>query len=204
MEMFGRKYHVGGGSYRYGFNGQEKSTEINNALTNAQFWEYDSRIGRRWNVDPIVKVDESPYATFRNNPILIVDPTGEDGVPYKVKKGDNLSKIAKQFGTSTSTLAKINGIKDPNKINVGQLLTVGSLPTPAETYAMGPHNDSYEDLNRKPQFSLAVSGAYSTALSLYTGSYNTYGSVSSSTMRNLSEADVCRQIKVNFLLESVS
>jgi hypothetical protein len=40
--------------YRYGFNGQEKSDEIKgsgNSYT-AEFWEYDPRLGRRWNMDP--------------------------------------------------------------------------------------------------------------------------------------------------------
>jgi hypothetical protein len=43
------------------------------------FWEYDTRLGRRWNVDPIVKVWESGYATFFNSPISIIDPLGLTG-----------------------------------------------------------------------------------------------------------------------------
>jgi hypothetical protein len=37
---------------------------------------YDSRIGRRWERDPIVKTWESPYAVFGNNPILLNDLKG--------------------------------------------------------------------------------------------------------------------------------
>ena len=36
--------------------------------------------------------------------------------------GDTLSKIAKANGTTVEALAKINGIKDPNKISVGQVI----------------------------------------------------------------------------------
>ena len=56
-------------SYRYGFNGQEKDQELGEGVTTAEFWEYDGKLGRRWNLDPVVKPFESPYACFRNNPI---------------------------------------------------------------------------------------------------------------------------------------
>ena len=42
------------GGYRYFFNGQEGDNEIygeGNSLS-AEFWQYDTRLGRRWNVDP--------------------------------------------------------------------------------------------------------------------------------------------------------
>jgi len=71
-----RKYS-NGGSYRYGFNGQEKSNEINDNLTTAEFWEYDSRIVRRWNVDPKPTVAESPYLCFKGNPICFSDIRGD-------------------------------------------------------------------------------------------------------------------------------
>jgi RHS repeat-associated protein len=87
MQMPGRKYS-NGGSYRYSINGQEKEKELNENITTAQYWEYDSRIGRRWNADPIVKEWESPYATFGNNPVLMTDPLGLDW--YKNKKSGNI------------------------------------------------------------------------------------------------------------------
>lgn len=63
-------------SYPYGMNGQEKSNEIFEGATTAEYWEYDSRLGRRWNKDPIVKPWESPYACFAGDPILYADPSG--------------------------------------------------------------------------------------------------------------------------------
>jgi LysM repeat protein len=50
---------------------------------------------------------------------------------YVVKPGDTLSKIAKQYGTTTAVLARMNGIKNPNKIYVGQKLKVPcAVPQP--------------------------------------------------------------------------
>ncbi|NQY09955.1 MAG: hypothetical protein HRT71_10645, partial [Flavobacteriales bacterium] len=50
-------------SYRYGFNGQEKDDEIkgNGNSYTAQYWQYDPRLGRRWNTDPVVKANWSGY-----------------------------------------------------------------------------------------------------------------------------------------------
>jgi hypothetical protein len=69
------------GGYRFGYNGQEKVDEIAGAgnHTTAEFWEYDTRLGRRWNRDPVVKPWESSYACFANNPIWYSDVNGDDG-----------------------------------------------------------------------------------------------------------------------------
>jgi RHS repeat-associated protein len=83
---FGMAMRVGGdSSYRFGFNGQEMSNEIKGGEGNsytAEFWEYDPRIGRRWNVDPVTKENESPYAVMGNNPIWNVDIDGADTAKY--------------------------------------------------------------------------------------------------------------------------
>ena len=91
-----------GVSYRYGFNTQEKDDEIageGNSYT-AEFWQYNSRLGRRFNMDPLAAVAPgwSPYRTFYCNPIIYIDPTGlfesthtdEDGNVIAVfNDGDN-------------------------------------------------------------------------------------------------------------------
>ncbi|MCC6818998.1 MAG: hypothetical protein IT245_08920 [Bacteroidia bacterium] len=67
-------------SYRYGFNGQEKDDEVSgegNSNT-AEFWQYESRLGRRFNVDPVFKVFLGSYSCFRNNPIYLIDPNGDN------------------------------------------------------------------------------------------------------------------------------
>jgi len=66
------------GVYRFGFNGQEKDDEVSGVgnSNTAAYWQYDNRLGKRFNMDMIVKADESSYATFSNNPIYFVDYNG--------------------------------------------------------------------------------------------------------------------------------
>lgn len=76
-------------AYRFGFQGFEADNEVSgsgNSYT-AEYWQYDSRLGRRWNVDRVVKPWESSYAAFANNPIIYVDPLGLD-----VVNGDELRR----------------------------------------------------------------------------------------------------------------
>ena len=78
MLMPGRKYAASpASSYRYSINGQEKEAELNDNITTALYWEYDSRIGRRWNVDPKPNVSISLYNCFNGNPILFPDYLGD-------------------------------------------------------------------------------------------------------------------------------
>jgi hypothetical protein len=62
-------------------NGQEKDYDIDAGgnHTTALYWEYDSRIGRRWNLDPVDMADISGYACFINSPISIADINGDEG-----------------------------------------------------------------------------------------------------------------------------
>jgi RHS repeat-associated protein len=88
--------------YRYGFNGQEMSNEIKgigNSYT-AQFWEYDSRIGRRWNIDPVGIGTNSGYHAFMNNPLLFIDPLGLDTVTSSKKAKDIGDVFQHQKGNS--------------------------------------------------------------------------------------------------------
>ena len=68
------------GGYRYFFNGQEADNEVlgEGVSLTAEFWQYDSRLGRRWNVDPVFKEYESPYACFAGNPVWFADRFGMD------------------------------------------------------------------------------------------------------------------------------
>ena len=52
---------------------------------------------------------------------------------YTVKPGDTLSSIARRYRASADRLMKINGIEDPTRLRVGQLLTL-----PAEAKAPMP------------------------------------------------------------------
>ena len=82
MIMPERKYSANTTKYRYSINGQEKDIELNENITTAEYWEYDSRIGRRWNVDPKPTVGSSPYCVFSSNPIFYVDRMGDTSGVY--------------------------------------------------------------------------------------------------------------------------
>jgi hypothetical protein len=89
MEMPGRTFVLGGG-YRYGFNGQEAS-DLGSGQTTAKFWEYDARLGRRWNVEPLITKypNHSSYLTFANSPIQYSDIDGKDIIVLRNSKGAN-------------------------------------------------------------------------------------------------------------------
>ncbi|MCH6255270.1 LysM peptidoglycan-binding domain-containing protein [Puniceicoccaceae bacterium K14] len=69
------------------------------------------------------------------------EPTTFD---YTIKKGDSLSAIAKKNGTTLKKLSQLNGIKNPNKIKVGQVIKVPNTPKSSKinlrSYAALPSN----------------------------------------------------------------
>jgi hypothetical protein len=87
------------GGYRYGYNTQEKTDEIAGSgnHTTALYWEYDSRIGRRWNLDPVYNSDISRYSVNGNNPNYFRDPNGDFKTWFgaAVYKGFNGGEIKK-------------------------------------------------------------------------------------------------------------
>jgi hypothetical protein len=108
MMMPGRKYQAGAGfNYRFSINGQEKESELNENITTAEYWEYDSRIGRRWNVDPKSNSSISPYDCFAGNPIRFADPLGDTTI--------NGQKMEGQNSASASTLPEILITKQKQK-----------------------------------------------------------------------------------------
>jgi murein DD-endopeptidase MepM/ murein hydrolase activator NlpD len=54
-------------------------------------------------------------------PVAPVAPASVSGT-YTVVKGDNLTRIASRNGTTVAELVRINGIKNANLINVGQVI----------------------------------------------------------------------------------
>jgi RHS repeat-associated protein len=80
MGMPERKF-AASNAYRYGFNGKEKASELSNDDYDFGLRMYDARIARWLSVDPIIKSYESPYISFANSPIWIIDPSGADTIP---------------------------------------------------------------------------------------------------------------------------
>lgn len=59
---------------------------------------------------------------------------------YCLRSGETIGAIAQRYGVSTQTLLKANGIRDPRRVSVGQVLVIpGYRPRrSAETYAKAP------------------------------------------------------------------
>jgi len=107
MLLVGRSWEVGN-EYRYGFNTQEQDDEVygNGNLNTAEFWEFDTRIGRRWNNDPVNIPDNSPYLCFGNNPIFFNDIKGDS---WDITKSE---KDGKTIYTITLTVAVYDTTSD--------------------------------------------------------------------------------------------
>ncbi|NEN24152.1 hypothetical protein G3O08_11630 [Cryomorpha ignava] len=124
------------GGYRYGFNGMEKDDEIKgegNSYT-TPFRELDPRLGRWLTIDPVVKYWESPYASFANNPIYFIDPSGLDpGDP--VKPGDAL-------GSAGSTAPNGGERGGDGSIAGGEAVCLGCGATGEDVYGL-PEETSY-------------------------------------------------------------
>lgn len=67
--------------------------------------------------EPTAAPTAVPTSTVTAAPIATAAPT-----TYKVRRGDTLSGIAAEFGTTVKTLSEINGIDDPSRLRVGQVL----------------------------------------------------------------------------------
>ena len=51
----------------------------------------------------------------------------ETTITYTVRRGDTLTKIAKEHNTTVSRIVKLNNLKNPNKIYVGEVLIIAKI-----------------------------------------------------------------------------
>jgi len=90
--MPGRSFNSG--EYRYGFNGMEKDDELK-GITGSSYdfgaRMYDPRVGRWLSGDPKQHKYpfDSPFMFTGNNPIIMVDPNGEEKVVVAGVQNDN-------------------------------------------------------------------------------------------------------------------
>ncbi len=145
------KMSVSKGEYRYGMNTQEKDNEVygeGNSYS-AEYWQYDARLGRRWNVDPVVKVHESPYATFANNPIWFVDPSGADWFVSNEKGSKDEPVWLPSEDNATSVFGK-NGF-----VNLGE-----NLLSTASVSANNNNSSSSKGNYNVPNYLINAKGEY--------------------------------------------
>jgi len=159
MEL--KTYAADSNGYRFGFNGMEKDDEIFKGAYSAEYWEYDSRIGRRWNVDPLTAKYpwQSPYACFNNNPLQFSDPNGLEGQSdppkqHTVKKDETLGGIAAANNVSVDDLLAWNkgniAVKSANVVWAGYNINI-SDPNPTSDVSINVIDDEMKDrINFKP------------------------------------------------------
>ncbi|MEJ2458130.1 MAG: LysM domain-containing protein, partial [Novosphingobium sp.] len=96
-----------------------------------------------------VRVDANPGSgnTLADQPArsaleqLMAEPSALDRIApppsYTVKPGDTLTAIATRFGSDVATLARINGIPNPDMIDVGQTIRLPESQTATHTVHAG-------------------------------------------------------------------
>lgn len=71
--------------------------------------------------EPAATPDASAGSSPAASPIASAEPS-TSGATYKVRSGDTLTAIAARFGTTVRVLAQLNGISDPSRLRIGQVL----------------------------------------------------------------------------------
>lgn len=97
-----------------------KKSQYNPKGLKGGYWIEDTFMPANWQRTQIGEQTFRPINWKR-------DEKKNGGVHYKVKKGDSLSKIAQQYTGNAlryNELAKLNGIENPDKIEVGQNIVI--------------------------------------------------------------------------------
>lgn len=106
--------------YRYGFNKQESVNEISGSGNHntALFWEYDTRVARRWNIDRVTPISMSPFAVMLDNPLKFNDVFGN--VSNEVTKLNEVVKINNKtyLANSNKTMMGRNEKNPTNRVTV--------------------------------------------------------------------------------------
>jgi LysM repeat protein len=141
---------------------------------------------------PPTATPQPPTAAATTTPEPVQAPSeAEKGKPvkYTVQAGDNLSKIAAQFGTTVANLQRLNNLGDTNFIYVGQVLIIvagddqnneppAATPTakPEPTPPMGKYGPKWFDVDLSDQTITAYEGdtpVYTSRVSSGTWRYPT-------------------------------
>lgn len=131
-------------SNQYKFNGIEEQDELDLNVYGAFFRTMDPTIGRWWQIDPKAEgyLSWTPFNAMGNNPVLIMDPLGDDWLTDRDRKesdrlktsigskttkleekNKSLSEKAKQAGSDgkTGKVLKIENKISANKERIGEL-----------------------------------------------------------------------------------
>ncbi len=177
--------------YRYGFNGQERDDNLNGGTTSgmgimnyAQFGELDTRVGRRWNMDPKPNASASPYQVFDANPIWISDPLLDSPtvkeaafIADNVYGADSKGKKADLIDNWKQVDLKIPGVTYHNNNGYDAGLYMRANDDGKTEYVFATRGtESWNDWKNNIEQPLGISGQYKTnaenavALQKYFGS----------------------------------
>jgi len=176
----GRNYNSG--SYSRGFNGQLKDDEVYGATGTsytAEFWQYDARVGRRWNMDPVNIPSLSPYHAFELNPIWKVDPKGNradefdsDGNKISNLGGDKIDFFHQKNG-DTKIVDRASGLS--NTITDGESLIRGYTQRDASVGPWTLFGEFETDSGPEKSMFASFDGEETGPFGSLRGTFSTYG-----------------------------
>lgn len=157
MGMKGRGFTVSG-EYRYGWNTQEKEPELGNSLTSAEFWVYDGKLGRRWNLDPVLLIEISGFSVLCGMPII-----------YNDIKGDFLNLVTGGIGAAGAIAGGVAGLTMGASLAVSA--TVGAIAYAGQSIADDVID--HKKINYQKAIINGIAGSVSTGVaSLLTNAVN--------------------------------
>lgn len=109
----------------------------------------------------IPDVQAVPRPSFQPPVAVETAPSSLDAAAvqtYTVANGDSISKIASRHGVSVREITELNGIKDPNKIRVGQKLKLPSYADMSGAAAPAPAPKKVKPETHKKTAAPAVAG----------------------------------------------
>ena len=123
--------------------------------------------------DTIINYDKSRYFTHRANTDSYLDGSVSSvsgntaNIYYRVKKGDNLSTIARRNGTTVSRLQSWNGLTS-TKLSIGKQLIVGkkTLPPPKPELEAKPEPEAKPE-SEKNDYNRAETAGEENIISSY-------------------------------------
>ena len=122
MTMPGRSYNAH--TYRHGFTGHEKESDLSEGIYTTEYRLYDARVGRWLSVDPLFEkyVGMSPYNYCMLNPVMLVDLDGR--APRAYETFNKLHKKEQQFILNNPILSckiqqNANSANEITKANFG-------------------------------------------------------------------------------------
>lgn len=88
-------------------------------------WGISRKFGTSINSIAALNGIKNPNLIYAGEVFKIPSARSEQAVIYTVKRGDTLWGISRKFGTTVENLVKLNSVKNPNLIYVGEKLIIG-------------------------------------------------------------------------------